>query len=473
MKVLQKAQFRIFVLLTALFLLCACLFTSAPVTRASASDASTSTDVECIDTNVENIVYAQHTSCVFFGFKLTESDYDDFGLFEEDFGGTSVYEAYENYIRFKLTYWENFEQMNSEGVILDQLYAYWNGSSVGPAKFANTVAHRSTLKLLEYGFTITIPAGTTFPSLTYVKGDCEGKVIMYKTTEDRAFYFNGTGFEIMPYSVAQTRTAAKEEIQSVNTKLYYEAECQQINELIEWAKGELEVSFSNLAVQDVLSSFYAKLDKIMTKADYRALSDRKTQAKAELTQIFEQLSQDNYESQDWAAIVAIQSESMALIDTLGSVDEVNAAIVGVQFSVDNVMNKTQRAAFEEYVDAAAKAIEDAFNPSLYRETERAQGAGLVEAGKQAILQATTYDGADAIKLETIASIGQLKTDAQWQEEENRQNNSDTTPPVDSGTADTSADESGCGSSVNALYTVFAATVLVAMIINKKKEGLER
>ena len=149
MKILRKAQRRIFGLLTALVLVCALAFMgiSAYVPQVSADtnpDAMPET-VEYVDTNVEAIAYRQDPSCVFFGFKLTESDYGDYGLYEGDFGGKPAYATYERYIRLWLNYWENFPDMNSESARLDQLYAYWNGSSVGEAKFADMLTHRSTL----------------------------------------------------------------------------------------------------------------------------------------------------------------------------------------------------------------------------------------------------------------------------------------------------------------------------------------
>jgi hypothetical protein len=119
------------------------------VVSASADNAPPA-DITYIETNVEDIEFVKHPTCVFFGFRLTESDYNDFGAFEGDFAGKDAYTTYEKYIAVWLTYWKNFADMNSEGAKFDQLYAYWDGSSVGSA-LVDTVTHRSTLKLLEFG----------------------------------------------------------------------------------------------------------------------------------------------------------------------------------------------------------------------------------------------------------------------------------------------------------------------------------
>jgi len=157
MKILRKIQSKAIVLGMALFLLVFSLFSGVQFLRVSAENNSNESEIVYIDTEVEGIAYVQHPTCVFFGFRLTESDYDDFGLWETDYMGTPTYAAYEKYIATDLTYWKDFAKNNSEEVYFDQLYAYWHGSSVGPANFANTVAHRSTLERLEYGFIISIP----------------------------------------------------------------------------------------------------------------------------------------------------------------------------------------------------------------------------------------------------------------------------------------------------------------------------
>ncbi len=480
MKTLKKAQFKIFVLLTALLLLCASFLASVPVARAFADDTLDESTVIYRDTEVENISIWQGVNGVFFGFRLTENDYNI--TFETDYGGTPVYATYEKYVAVWLTYWKNFMGMNSEGAKFNQLYAYWNGSSM-PADFANTVAHRvytATGKMswtVEYGFIVTIPQGTTFPSAEYVKNGCEGDVIMYRTTETKSFYFNGKTFEVLAQEIMDARETAEDKISSVNLGAYHSAEQQKIQNYISEAEEQLSISFTEVAIQQVVTQFETNVAKLMTKADYKELADRKSKAiETDLPSIFNGFVEADYQAQDWAEIVAIQNESNDLINSLVSVQEVEDALDGIKFALDNVMTATEREAFAGYLVLAQASIQTAFNEALYRDAERAQGAAFVEEGKQAVSQTTTYAAADAVKLEYIAKINGLKTDAQYDEEERRQQEEDvipTPPATDNGNqTESSSEEKGCGSSVNAIHTIFAATLVVAWIINKKKDGLE-
>ena len=473
MKIMKKAQFKIFVLLTAVLLMFASLWTGAYLPRAYADDTFDESKVTYIDTNVENITYAQHPECVFLGFELSESDYDEFGLFEGDFAGKEVHYTYEKYIALWLTYWKNFSSMNSEGVRFTQLWAYWNGSSVGEVRFANTVAHRSSLKLLEYGFMVSIPAGTTFPSLTYVKGECKGDPIMYKTTEDRAFYFNGSEFVLMPYEVAEERTSAMEELDSINYNTYYEAERAQVKALVEKTKANLEVSFSSFAIKDVMAQFYTALDEIMTVADYQELAKEKAQAKATLEAFFADFVQESYEESDWNTILEIKNEYAAVIDSITTLGAADAAVTSVKFAANSVLTKSEKEGLAAYCAAAAEKVEQAFDAALYREEERAQGAALVQAGKAAIKNASTYGEADALKTEYIERIRALKTSAQWEEEERLDSSVDSSSSSEETVSGDAPEKSGCGSVVSAASGLLLAFAVGLVVIKKKKDGLER
>lgn len=496
MKILKKAQRRIFGLLTALVLVCALAFMGisvyVPQVAADTNPDAMPETVEYIDTNVDSIIYAQHPSCVFFGFGLTESDYDDYGLYEGDFAGKPVHATYERYLRLWLNYWENFPKMNSEGVRLDQLYVYWNGSSVGEAKFANTMAHRSTLKLLEYGFVISIPAGTTFPSLKYVKGNCEGNPIMYRTTESRAFYFNGTAFVSLPYQVAEVRAAAIKTLGNTDVYSYYgekdavgNNERAQVKALIESAKKEVGLSFTTFAVEDVLARFTESLAGIMTKADYTKLANSKVEAKNTLATFFGNLNEANYDAEEWATILAIKNEYVSVIDGVSVLGEVDGAVRGVKFAVENVMTKAEKTGFANHIAEAVSRLKSAFIPSIYRAEEQAQGALLVSEGTEAIEAANSYGDVDGICANYIARIDALKTDAELTaEEENKSENNNqdnNTPPSNEPTDDNNngegnvpTEESGCGSFTGVVGIAFATIAAgVAMVIKKKKEGIER
>jgi len=482
MKILRKIQSKAIVLGMALFLLVFSLFSGVQFLRVSAENNSNESEIVYIDTEVEGIAYVQHPTCVFFGFRLTESDYDDFGLWETDYMGTPTYAAYEKYIATDLTYWKDFAKNNSEEVYFDQLYAYWHGSSVGPANFANTVAHRSTLERLEYGFIISIPKGTTFPSATYVNGKCAGSPIMYRTTEDKAFYYDGTNFSIFPYEVAQSRNSATEEFEKIDYALYYEAERKEVELLVEEAKENLVTCFTNIAVQDVMSEFYSELDKITSIADYEVLETKKQEAKIELSSYFDGFLQEDYNETNWNAILKIKNEYSVLIESAKNISEVNAAVTSVKLATEKVLKKDEQPAFEEYQSLAMERVENSFVESLYREEERAQGVALVQEAKEKIGNAETYDAVDGWEAEYLLRIDQLKTQAEWEEEERKQESEDSVASDSLGqdeqeqSSQTESKEKlfGCMGSVNQIEMVFGIMMIVMPMVirNKKRTGNE-
>lgn len=484
MKLLKKIQLKSFALWVLLFALTLSLFTGITFkASAETTEEETSTEITYIDTEVERIAFTQHPTCVFFGFELKDSDYNKFSNWEGDFAGTATHKRYEEYIALELTYWKNFSDMNSEGVIFDQLYAYWDAGrnptsgshALMHSMFANTVAHRSTLALLEYGFVISIPAGTTFPSATFVHGKCEGAPIMYRTKSDIAFYYNGSKFEVFPYEVAQERVAVVDELNGIDLDNYYEAEQNVVTSLVEDAKKQVLNSFSSFAIQDALATFYEKLDEVMTVEDYAILANKKTDAKAELATFFNGLSQEMYEEAEWNAILAIQGEADALIDGRATLGEVEAAVISVKLSVDKVLTKEEKGGFADYQAAAIAKVENAFVESLYRADEKEQGKALIQEAKALIQEATTHDGVDGVALTYIARIDALKTDAEWTEEENRQESANDSTVEDSTTnnqnsATDNADEEGCNSSINGLGIIFGmAVVAMLTVINKNRK----
>ena len=477
MKAFSKIQTKAFVLCMTILMSVLALMGIhfMPHTASAASNAS---EIIYIDTEVEDIAFTQHPTCVFFGFKLSESDYDDFGSWEGDYAHTDTYNKYEQYITSQLTYWKNFSQLNSEGATFDQLYAYWSAGwdtraqayPLPPTQFANSVAHRSTLPRLEFGLTFYIPAGTTFPSATYVKNGCQGEPIMYRTVEDKAFYYDGSKFQTFSYAVSQTRKAAIEEVNAIDYEVYREAERAEVRALVEKVSEELNVSFTKFAIQDTLSAFYAELDEIMTIADYQELAEKKTTAKSELLAFFNGLERDLYETADWDKILSMQSEYSALIDALGSCEEVDAAVAGVKFTAGNVLTKVERADFAAYQEAAMQRLEASFVETLYREQERIQGAAWLQEAKTIIEQATTKNEVDSAELTYTARISELKTQAQWESEEQQNKPSDSTEKEESSVDETPKEESGCGSSLNQLGITLGMAIAAFMVINKKKDG---
>ena len=478
MKRFKRLQTKLFFGLLAFVLASAFFFSGVKVASVSADTQAQTTEITYVDTELSGIAFVQHPTCVYIGFKLTESDYDDYGRSEGDFGGTEAYEAYHQYITSDLSYWKNFSQMNSEKVIFDQLYTYWNGSAVG-AWFANTVAHRTTLERIEYGFVIAVPAGTTFPSFKYFKDGCVGTPTAYKTTTDKAFYYDGTEFVSMSYNAAEERMKADETLNLVDYSLYREAEQKKVQSLVEQTKDAVNLCFSTYDVQDAMADFEIALDKIMTKADYEQLAVLTGEAKQDLAAFFSGLDQTKYSQENWTKILALQTEANDVLDSLTALDVVDDVVNGVKTAVGNIVTIDEAAEFVGYCEAAAARLESAFNQSLYREAEKAQGLAWIEEGKQAIANATGYTEVDAIELSYKLKLSGLKTQAQWEEdellqEENASSSEETSEEESSSSSKANADEdkSGCGSVVSGMGTLFVAGLAAASMVIKKRKKVE-
>ena len=471
MKILKKVQLKICVVLTALFLvagvLC-CFNVSAQGVKAEAAEMPS--NVTYVNTDVKNIVYVQHPSQVYFGFQLTVSDYDDYGKFETDWmSDASAAAIYNDYMTSWVTHWKNFPNMNSEGNRFTISYSYWNGSSLG-SRFTDAVGHRSDLKLLEYGYAIYIPAGTTFPSLGYVYNRCEGTPVMYRTTTDTAFFFNGSDFVPMAYSAAVDRRAAAEELKAMDYSDYYEAEIAQAKALVDAYVKQINICNSGYQIQDVLTDFYAELDKIMTKADYATLATQKVEAKAALSSYIAGFSEENYEESDWANLLAIKDQGEMLIDSINALGEVDVVLAVLKLAADNVITKSEKADFNAYKQAAVQQLVAAFKAELYKEAERAQGEALVAEGSQILEKATTYNEADGLLANYLVKLNALKTAAELETE--GENNTPSQP--DSSTSDsnqTAPKEEGCGSVASATGIIFGVALMaVSMVIKKKADN---
>ena len=115
-------------------------------------------------------------------------------------------------------------------------------------------------------------------------------------------------------------------------------------------------------------------------------------------------------------------------------------------------------------------LEASFVEALYREQEREQGAAWVQEAKTIIEQATTKDAVDSAELTYTARIRELKTQAQWESEEQQQNKpTDSTEKEEPSVDETPSKESGCGSALNQAGIMLCAGMVAFMAINKKKD----
>lgn len=470
MKILQKVHSKILVLLTTVFLAVITLFTGLQVTSTSKAKATES--MTYIDTQVESVGFLQ-ISRVIMTFRLTVSDYDDHGEVAGEFpaGAGPKYD----YIT-SLSYWKEFANRNSEGATFNQNFAYWNGG-IGDSKIGtvgrNAVGHLTTVENLEYGFLVYFPAGTTFPCLEYFKNNCKGTPIAYRTTEDAAFCYDGKTFEKMDCNVAMARLEALEEIKNVKLSNYLQAEQKEVSKLVEDTKDELNVCMSLRDIENAMDTFNERLSKIKTVEYYAQLDNKKAQAKQEISTYFNAMTESAYGEAEWVILSSMKKESCSLIDEAADIESVDKVVASIQHKAEEVLTEAEKPAFAQFLAAAVKNVQDAFVATLYREAEAMQGAALVEEGKKAIEQATTYGEAEALELAYLAKIDGLKTAAEWELEEQANQNTQPQPKPEQPQPEQPSNEkepsAGCGSLIAGNWVMLSLAFAFMLIIILKKK----
>ena len=477
---LQRAKSKMLVFLTAVVLAICSVFAGVNLTATPKASADTA-GMTYVDTEVASINFYRSGS-VIMAFSLTVSDYDDFDPvkdFNSENPGFPEGSAKYNYIT-SLSYWKNFKTMNSEGGTFTQLFAYWNGgfgdSQIG-AVGKNAVAHLTSIKSLEYGFMLQIPAGTTFPSWEYVQSNCKSEPKAYRTTTDVAFYFNGANFEKINYAVAEERVAASEQVGAVDMSLYYAAEQTLVKSLISSAQAELKQCFSMSDIEKTVAKFNENLKTIKTIEDYAKLAAEKDVVKAEMEAFFNALTESAYGAAEWETISLIKAETNVLIDAMETMAQVADVVAGIKYKVGEILTEAEKPAFAEFVMTATANVTNAFDASLYREAEATQGAALVAECAALLASATTYGEAEALELQYLAKIDALKTAAEWDAE--GVEDKTETPDVQPEQPDADTDDSkggimaklGCGSSIVetlAIISLAAMATLILILKNKKR-----
>lgn len=472
MKILQKVNSKILALVTTLVLAVVTLFAGVNVSVAPKASAA-ETNMTYIDTQVEDVRFLVSNKIIF-AFRLTKCDYADFTEPVGDFPvGTPRYD----YIT-SLSYWKNFSKYNTKGVEFNQLFAYWNGgwgdSQIGLSRGEKAVGHRSSLERLEYGFIISFPAGTTFPCLEYIVNGCQGTPVAYKTTENVAFLYNGTEFVKVDYRLADARMSASEEMNSVDLSKYLPAEQQQVLALVQETEASLASCTSLYDVDVVMNAFNAALVQIKTVEYYAQLNNQKAQAKQQVEAFFNGLTESAYGEAEWAALMQMKAESGALIDEAMDQEALEKIVAGIQYKAEGILTEEEKPASEARIAAAIQCVADAFDASLYREAEAAQGAAYVAEVETLLngLDASTKSVAavEAIELAYLAKIAALKTDAEWTAEEEANKKPEkpqVQPQPEQPTVDEEPQKEGCSSSVNGTMVAISLAIMFSLILIKK------
>ena len=245
--------------------------------------------------------------------------------------------------------------------------------------------------------------------------------------------------------------------------MYQSPEKEEVQQLITQAQKQMDISFDMISISTVKDNFYDALAQIMTIADYATLAIEKTTALDDLATFFGALSQADYSEAGWAKILAIQTESQAIIEDAKRLGECESVVVGIKGSVNKIVPLAGLEAFEEYKAQASASLEGSFVASLYLENEQVMGTELVTEGKQKLASAVTYDEVDAIEAEYISRIGELKTKAEWEEENPQSSESDSTE-------ETPKSSGWIFAVIGAVVLLAGAAVAIALIINKNKKN---
>ena len=209
-------------------------------------------------------------------------------------------------------------------------------------------------------------------------------------------------------------------------------------------------------------------------AGTQVLDDKKAEAKAELAAYFNAFSESDYAAAEWAELDRMQREGNAFIDEATDAEEIKEIVAGIKYAADGILTEAEKPAFATYVAQASVGVEQAFNASLYREAEAAEGAAIVANAKEALANATTYAEAEALELSALADIAALKTAAQWEAEEAanaNKNESNESKPEGEEDRFVPREEEGCGSVASGVLQTLLLAGLSSMIMikNKKKE----
>ena len=205
----------------------------------------------------------------------------------------------------------------------------------------------------------------------------------------------------------------------------------------------------------------------------QVLDDKKAEAKATLAAYFDAMVESDYGEAEWAELAKIESEGNAFIDQATDAEEIKSVVASILYAADGVLTEAEKPAFAAYVAEATENVESAFDASLYRDAERAEGAAIVQEAKDALANATTYAQAEALELSALAKIDALKTAAEWKAEEEAANANKNEPNVSEPEQDRTVEKekSGCGSSMSGIWQILVAAGLASMVMikNQRKE----
>ena len=246
--------------------------------------------------------------------------------------------------------------------------------------------------------TITIPAGTLFPTRAMTPlFELNGNpvYIMYEVEADITFYNTEDGF--MTYG-----ECAAAELGSYKAGAFRAEEEAQRLAIVEQAIIELQAAQGNAAVDAVIDAAKAAIDVLKTAAQYadEELADVKAAAvatieayKADVVYLAEQVA-------DRAAAV---DAGKAAIANAASEEAIEEAIASAKAAIDALSDKAT-------IISAAKAEVEAYKADVvYADEQAAARLAVIETAKAAIDNATSQAAINAAVANAKAAIDEIKT----------------------------------------------------------------
>jgi putative cell wall-binding protein len=245
----------------------------------------------------------------------------------------------------------------------------------------------------------------------------------YLITVQAAGYNDATVTQMMNRSaeeeLAAAKTAAKNELDSYkNPADYRQAQKDELAAAVAAGKDAIDAAADIAGVNSALATAKAAIDEIKTDAQLTAeeLAAAKTEAKDELESY---KNAADYREAQKAELSAAVVAGKAAIDAAADIAGVNSALATAKAAIDKIKTDAQLTA-EELATAKTNAkneLDSYKDPIDYRDTQQAELADAVAAGKIAIDAAADIDAVNSALAAAKAEMDKIKTDAQLTAEE--------------------------------------------------------
>ena len=228
--------------------------------------------------------------------------------------------------------------------------------------------------------------------------------------------------------------------------LYREAEQSELASIVENGVDAIKAAKTTEEVQTAYNDAVSRIDALKTKAQYEAeeqgqggeqddpaakvLAETKANAKAELAAYKDSKNLDLYRDEQQEELAQIVEHGIMAIDAAQTVDKVVQILADSKVEIDAVKTDEQMTQEESETEEeqAQRLLGEAkvnakmeldlyMTPSEYREAEKVLLLDLLTEGESAIDAAETEEAVKALLREYKGKIDQLKTDAQYEAEE--------------------------------------------------------